>query len=82
MKFMDRKFALIEFISNEILHNSNSLLAEDDDLLKTGILNSLVILQLVSFIEETFDVQIPDEDIIADNFRNIIAIDQYLNNYI
>jgi acyl carrier protein len=78
---MDRKSALIEYIKNDIMRNSKANLAEDEDLLGSGILDSLAILQLVGFIDETFSIEVPDQDVIYENFNSIKALDDYLKQY-
>ena len=77
---MDRKAVLVEYIKNDIMRNRNAKLADDDDLLSSGILDSLGILQLVAFIEKTFGIRIPDEDVIFDNFQSVSAMTAYLNS--
>jgi acyl carrier protein len=44
---------------------------EDDDLLESGILDSLGILDLVSRLEATFGITVLDEDLVPDNFRSL-----------
>jgi acyl carrier protein len=78
---MDRKSALIEYIKNDIMRNSKANLAEDEDLLGSGILDSLAILQLVGFIDESFSIEVPDQDVIYENFNSIKALDDYLKQY-
>jgi acyl carrier protein len=80
-ELMDRKAVLVEYIKNEIMRNRNAKLADDEDLLSSGILDSLGILQLVAFIEKTFGIRIPDEDVIFDNFQSVSAMTAYLSNY-
>lgn len=75
---MDRKAVLMEYIKNDVMRNRNAKLSEDDDLLAAGILDSLGILQLVAYIEKTFGVIVPDEDVIYDNFKSILSLDNYL----
>jgi acyl carrier protein len=42
-----------------------------DALLESGMLDSLGILEVVAFMEQTFSVTISDEDLIPDNFLTI-----------
>jgi len=44
---------------------------EDYPLLAKGVIDSLGMLKLVSVIEEEFDVEIDDDDIVPDNWRTI-----------
>jgi len=78
---MDRKSYLMDFVKNEIMRNSNAKLDLDTDLLGAGILDSLGILQMVSFIEKTFNISVPDEDVVYDNFMSINTLVKYLQRY-
>ena len=35
-------------------------------------------LDLVGFIEETFEVQVPDTDLVPDNFDSVVKIEAYV----
>ena len=50
----------------------------DDDLLIGEIIDSMGMMRLVAFVEETFAISVPLEDITIQNFRTIEAIDEYL----
>lgn len=50
-------------------------LAGDEPLLESGILDSLAILKLLAFIEESFGVTVPDEDFDPANFETLEAIE-------
>lgn len=78
---MDKKSLLSDYIMNDIMHNRHAELDENQDLIGTGVLDSLRILQLVSFLEESFGIEIPDEDVVYDNFQSLGAIVNYLNQY-
>lgn len=75
---MDRKAAIADYIKNEIMRNKNAKLDYDEDLLSAGILDSLAILQLVAYIEKTLGIQVPDEDVVYDNFKSVNALVEYL----
>jgi len=78
---MDRKAILTEYVKNEILRNKNAQLDENEDLLSSGILDSLAILQLVAYIDKTFKIQVPDEDVVYENFKSINTLVGYLQQY-
>lgn len=48
-------------------------LADDDDLFATGIVNSLFAVQLVTYIEKTFGLEVDAEDLEIRNFRSLNA---------
>lgn len=51
-----------------------------DDLLGSGIVDSLGMMKLVLFIETEFKVQVPPEDMTIENFMTINHIMDYLSN--
>lgn len=68
---MSRKELLMDFVKEDIARGRMPLLMEDDDLFNAGILDSLGVLQMVAFIENRFEIQVPDEDVVYENFSNI-----------
>lgn len=70
---------LLDYIKEEFLKGRQNNLKADDDLLDSGILDSLSILRLVSFIEERFDTEMPLEDIVIENFQTVETLTNYLD---
>jgi len=81
VKKMDRKTALADYIKNEIIRDRNAKLDANEDLLGAGILDSLGILQLVAYINDTFGIDVPDEDVVYENFNSLQSIVSYLEQY-
>jgi acyl carrier protein len=77
---MDKKSLLLEYIKHEFLRNPKAEINEDVDLFSSGIIDSLGVLQLVSYIDEQFDISVPDEDVLYDNFSSIRVLVSYLEN--
>lgn len=52
----------------------------DDELLifKEGILDSMGLISLFSFLEEEFNIQITDADLVEENFESVKAITQFV----
>jgi len=46
-------------------------LNDDVPLLESGIIDSLGVLDIVGFLEQTFDVKIEDDELTPDNFASI-----------
>lgn len=65
------------FICEELMEDDEPLGA-DENLLADGMVDSLGMLRLVSFIDETFDIVIPPEDFVLDNFRTLNQLMAYL----
>jgi methoxymalonate biosynthesis acyl carrier protein len=49
-------------------------LADDEDIFSLGFVNSLFAMQLVLFLEQTFDIVVDNEDLDLDNFRTIHSL--------
>lgn len=49
-------------------------LGDDDDIFAGGFMNSLILVQLISFIESQFSVKVEDGDLEFENFRTIARI--------
>jgi len=47
---------------------------ESQDIFALGFVNSLFAMELVMFVEKTFDVTIPNEELRIDNFRTATSI--------
>jgi acyl carrier protein len=74
---------LLHYLSEELLDPLDNLkLTEDDNILTTGLINSLGIMRLITFVEEEFRLEIPPEDVTLENFRSIRCMADYLERRI
>ena len=69
-----------KYVSHDLLGGRE--IAGDENLLLSGLLDSLSVMSLVSFIEKTSSLSIPFEDVIIENFETLDAIDEYLTKQI
>ena len=60
-----------DFISSELMFEDSSANFSDDTPLLAGVIDSLGLMQLISFIEEEFEVAIDDAEVTATNFRTV-----------
>ena len=73
------KEALRRYIGRELLSDRDGApIGDDDDLLGTGLVDSVGMMSLVLFIEEELEIAVPPEDVTIGNFLSINAIDDYL----
>lgn len=77
---MDRTKELTNFVESELAKGRKSNIQPDDDLLSEGVIDSLGILQLVGFVEDKFNIQIDDEDVVLENFQSIAALNNFLSS--
>ena len=60
------------------LPSGTAPLGHDDDLFDTGVLDSAGLLSLLAWIEDEFDLDIPDNDLLPDNFISISRTTSYI----
>ena len=72
---MKDKETIRQFVQSELMRGKKvSGLAGTDNLIESGVIDSLGIQVLISFLEKNFSVSIADEDLIPDNFETVDAI--------
>lgn len=54
-------------------------IGDDDPLLDSGIIDSMGILQLVSYLESEFDIEVDDEEILPDHFETLTSITAFVS---
>lgn len=53
-------------------------ITDDEDMFARGFVSSMFAMQLVAFIEQSFDVEVENEDLELDNFRSIAALTAFV----
>jgi acyl carrier protein len=53
-------------------------LDDDDDLFESGIVNSLFAVQLMTFIEKTFAIEVEMDDLDIENFKSLNAATAFI----
>lgn len=51
-----------------------------DNLIEMGIIDSLMVMEIIDYIEEKYQVEFPPESIIPENFETIEILYQMLEN--
>lgn len=70
---------LRSFIQENFLYMRPDLqYADDDSLLAKGVIDSLGVMEIVGFLEETFALTVEQEDVTEQNFGSIAAIARYV----
>ena len=71
---IETKQAVKETIRNFILDSINiPNLTDDDNLFESGIVNSLFAVQLMTFIEKSFNIEVTMDDLSMENFESVNA---------
>ena len=72
------KERLARYITSDLLNQGDLTVAGDEDLLGSGLLDSLSVMSLVHFIEQELAIDVPAEDVTIENFVSLDAIEAYL----
>ena len=71
--------AIRSFIEENFLFQiGDQKLADDQSLLEAGVVDSTGVLELVAFLEDTFHLQVADQDIIPQNLDTVDAITAFV----
>ena len=70
---------ILNYIRTHLLEAGQEIEA-DDDMLTSGLIDSMKVMRLIGFIEKEFQKPIPPEDMIIDHFISVDAIEEYLNS--
>jgi len=64
-----------DFLKKEMFRKKgNDEIGDDMNLLESGIIDSLGLIRLIEYLENTFSLNIPDEEVLAENFESMSAI--------
>jgi acyl carrier protein len=62
-------------IAKDILFNNKGYPYSDEaSFLENGIIDSMNVMELLMFVEETFKLEVADEEIVPDNFDSVSKI--------
>lgn len=66
------------FVTTNFYVPDPSVLTDDTSLLDQGIVDSTGVLEVITFLEETFAITVADEEILPDNLDSIARIAGYV----
>ena len=53
-------------------------LAPDDSLIEVGVIDSTGVLELIGFIEERYEIEVRDEEVLPENLDSIASITRFV----
>jgi acyl carrier protein len=76
---MEIKEKLKDYIAQNLLFSDNGFQYDDDaSFLEEGIVDSIGVLELVAFVDESFGVEVEDYEVTPDNFDSINKLTVYI----
>ena len=76
MKDKIKKYIFENFLFDEADGN----LADDASLLEQGIIDSTGILELVMFLEENFEIEVKDDELVPENLDSVNSLVNFINS--
>lgn len=68
---------VLAYLRRELL-DPGVVVSRDTDLLAGGVLNSIAVLRLATFVGQEFGIEVRPADFVIENFRNVEAIASYV----
>jgi acyl carrier protein len=76
---MEIEAQIRQYVAQNLLFSDNGFEYHDDDsFLQEGIIDSVGVLELVLFVEETFGVAVDDPEITPNNFDTVNQLTNYI----
>ncbi len=75
---MSIKNTVRDFIRRDLLMDPGLTLGDADELLLSGLVDSLGAMRLVAHLETTYGIKVPAEDVLLEHFETIDAVAAYL----
>jgi acyl carrier protein len=78
---MDIKKTIKEFITDHFLKGGETkTISDEGSFLEEGIIDSVGVLELVAFLEETFGFRVEDEELIPENLDSLVKLVTYVES--
>jgi acyl carrier protein len=68
------------FLTERAWLTDDAEVSESDSLLEKGVIDSVAMVELVSFIEQTFEIRIHDEELMPENFDSLVAMGAFITS--
>ena len=79
MTEQDARNSVRAFIRENFLYTRPDFhFADEDSLLRKGVVDSLGVTEVIGFVEQTWSLEVPDEDVTEGNFGTVAGIARYV----
>jgi acyl carrier protein len=68
-----------EFIVENFLFGDGQQLQDDTSFMENGIIDSTGILELITFLEEKYEIKIEDDELIPENLDNLQNVARFID---
>ena len=68
------------YIAENILFSNNYPYSDETSFLENGVVDSMNVMELVAYVEDSFGVDVADNEIVPANFDSIKNLSSYLHS--
>lgn len=68
---------LLELVTHEVSLDPHAAITPDTDLLLTGLVDSLGVIEIVAWMEERLGIEIDPTDVVLENFQSVGLMLEY-----
>jgi acyl carrier protein len=70
--------AVRQFLTDNFPLSGGEELGRDDSLIAAGVIDSTGVLEVIEFLEERYEIQIADEEVLPENLDSIASIGRFV----
>ncbi len=71
---------LREFVQENFLFGEDATFANDESFLEQGIIDSTGVLELVTFLEEQFEIAVDDDELVPENLDSVDNLVRFITS--
>ena len=75
---VDQKERIRAFLTSNFYVAEGSKLSDQASLLDRGIIDSTGVMEVIEFLQQTFDIEVRDEELLPENLDSISRIDAFV----
>lgn len=69
---------LSRFIAERLLQDRNATVEPEASLLDQGVIDSVGLLNLITFLESNAGIRIPEAEMVPENFESVVAMEAFV----
>lgn len=66
------------FIAERLLQDRSATIDPEENLLDRGAIDSVGLLNLITFVEQQTGIRVPEDEMIPENFESVVAIEAFV----
>ena len=67
-----------QYVFENFIVDDDEGFSDDESFLESGLIDSTGILELITFVEETYNVEVEDEEMVPDNLDGIAKVARFV----